>query len=86
MLGLGSWGDKDGALKMFVRFAHRNISKGDCCLYRSLSPYTGGIEKFLSLYLVCLIKSNGRLFIELFILFSVYVRHQKSIESISCLS
>ena len=85
MLGFCSLGDKDGALKMFVRFAHRNISKGDCCLYRFLSPYTGAVKKLLNLYLVYLSKSNGRLFIALFIPFSVYVRHQKSIESISYL-
>jgi len=32
-------GDTDGAFVMFVRFAHRNISKGDCCSYVCL-PYS----------------------------------------------
>ena len=65
MFGVCSLGDKKGTCVMFVRFAHRNISKGDCCLYRFLSPYTGAVKKLLNLYLVCLSKSNGRLFIEL---------------------
>ena len=31
-----SWGGSNGTYVMFVRYAHRNISKGNCCLYVGL--------------------------------------------------